>query len=62
MESFKTHQLESLYARIVPMFSDCNTDILAELDTMYIESRYPGEMGLMPHGKPNLSEIYGLLP
>lgn len=54
--SFRTHHLESLYAKISPIFSGCNETILAELDTVYIEARYPGDLGLMPHGKPNLEE------
>lgn len=39
--SFRTHHLESLYAKISLIFSGCNETILAELDTVYIESRYP---------------------
>jgi HEPN domain-containing protein len=27
-------------------------DKLAVIDSIYTESRYPGETGLMPHGKP----------
>ena len=54
--NIKTHQLESLYAKISFTFSGCNETILAELDTVYIEARYPGDLGLMPHGKPSLEE------
>lgn len=54
--NIKTHHLESLYAKISPIFSGCNETILAELDTVYIEARYPGDLGLMPHGKPSLEE------
>jgi HEPN domain-containing protein len=28
-------------------------DIIIALDSLYIESRYPGEFGLLPEGKPN---------
>ena len=52
----KTHQLESLYAKILPVISGFNETILAELDTVYIEARYPGDLGLMPHGKPSIEE------
>lgn len=24
---------------------------------IYIDSRYPGDLGLLPHGKPSISEI-----
>jgi HEPN domain-containing protein len=28
-------------------------EIIIALDSLYIESRYPGEFGLLPNGKPN---------
>ncbi|MBA4409609.1 MAG: hypothetical protein C0397_09315 [Odoribacter sp.] len=54
--NIKTHQLESLYSKILPLLSGFNETILAELDTVYIEARYPGDLGLMPHGKPSCDE------
>jgi len=54
--NLKTHHLESLYSKIVPVISGFNETILAELDTVYIEARYPGDLGLMPHGKPSMEE------
>ena len=33
-----------------------NELIISELDRLYIDARYPGDMGLMPHGKPTLEE------
>lgn len=30
--------------------------IISELDRLYIDARYPGELGLMPYGKPTLEE------
>ncbi|MFW6122577.1 MAG: hypothetical protein ACOC80_16980 [Petrotogales bacterium] len=27
-----------------------------KLDQLYIEARYPGNLGLLPHGKPNIKE------
>lgn len=54
--NLKTHHLESLYSKIVPVISGFNETILAELDTVYIEARYPGDLGLMPHGKPSIEE------
>lgn len=58
--NIKTHQLESLYAKIFHLISGFNETILEELDTVYIEARYPGDLGLMPQGKPSSdeSEIY----
>ena len=52
----KTHHLESLYLKILPILSGFNETILSELDTVYIEARYPGDLGLMPHGKPSIEE------
>ena len=31
-------------------------DLIQLLDTLYIESRYPGDMGLLPYGKPTLKD------
>jgi len=53
----KTHSLETLYNLVKKKFpGQLDTDILIMLDQLYIDSRYPGEMGLLPGGKPSLSE------
>ncbi|MBC8003862.1 MAG: HEPN domain-containing protein [Verrucomicrobia bacterium] len=52
----KTHQLENLYSKILPILPGLNETILEELDTVYIEARYPGDLGLMPLGKPSIQE------
>lgn len=31
-------------------------DIVTTLDSLYIESRYPGDLGLLPYGKPTLDD------
>ena len=31
-------------------------DLIQLLDTLYIESRYPADMGLLPYGKPTLKD------
>ena len=33
-----------------------NELILSELDRLYIDSRYPTDLGLMPHGKPSVDD------
>lgn len=53
----RTHQLENLYAKIQSILSGLDETILEELDTVYIEARYPGDLGLMPHGKPSVEEV-----
>ncbi len=35
---------------------DVDTAILTDLDDLYIESRYPGNLGLLPDGKPTLPD------
>lgn len=53
----KTHSLEMLYNIVrdrITIKSDY--DQLIILDQLYIDSRYPGEMGLLPNGKPTLKE------
>ena len=51
----KIHKLQTL-------IDVCNVDleiddvILQTLDGLYIESRYPGEIGLLPSGSPSMSE------
>jgi HEPN domain-containing protein len=53
----KTHSLEMLNSRIGDKISvDINIDLLILLDQLYIDARYPGEMGLLPNGKPTVSE------
>lgn len=49
----KEHSTLKLYGLVkheLPV--DFEIDMLTDLDDLYIESRYPGELGLLPHGKP----------
>jgi HEPN domain-containing protein len=32
-------------------------DMLDELDKLYIDSRYPGDLGLLPNGKPSMTKV-----
>jgi HEPN domain-containing protein len=53
----KTHSLEMLNSRVGDKISmDVNINLLILLDQLYIDARYPGEMGLLPNGKPTVSE------
>jgi HEPN domain-containing protein len=53
----KTHSLETLYNLVKPVFPvKIELDLLILLDQLYIDSRYPGEMGLLPDGKPSVAE------
>ena len=51
----KVHKLETLINKI-DIELNYNFEILATLDLLYIESRYPGDMGLLPNGKPTLTD------
>ena len=46
-----------LYARISPFLKDhFDEEMLLQVDSVYIESRYPGDFGLLPDGKPSISQ------
>jgi len=51
----KIHKLQSLVDMIDLDFQK-DDDLIQVLDTLYIESRYPGDMGLLPYGKPTLKD------
>lgn len=54
----KSHSLESLYNKVKEKTStDINIQQLMLLDQLYIEARYPGEMGLLPDGKPTIQDV-----
>ncbi|MFN3929755.1 MAG: hypothetical protein ACK4OK_09005 [Thermoflexus sp.] len=38
------------------MRAELDPDILTDLDDLYIEARYPGELGLLPYGRPTLED------
>jgi HEPN domain-containing protein len=53
----REHSTLKLYARareLIPL--EVDRDILTDLDDLYIESRYPGELGLLPNGKPTRAD------
>jgi len=50
----KIHSLSKLFELCLSFISiPIDDDIIIALDSLYIESRYPGEFGLLPEGKPN---------
>ena len=55
--AFKTHSLTRLYSLVSPSISlSIKQDMLDRLEAVYIQARYPGEMGLLPYGKPSQKE------
>lgn len=53
----RIHNLYKLFSRVEPYLNfDIDVNLLELLDKIYSASRYPGEMGLLPEGKPTLEE------
>ena len=53
----KEHSTLKLYGMIKELIKlDIDLDTLTDLDDLYIEARYPGELGLLPDGKPTLAD------
>jgi len=52
----KIHKLVKLNNILESKFEKLDKNILYKLDQLYIDSRYPGDMGLLPNGKPTLNE------
>ncbi len=56
MDIPKIHKLLKLYEIVSFTLNDLDEDIMSMLDGLYIESRYPGDMGLLPNGKPTIDD------
>ncbi len=52
----KIHSIEKLLNLAQGYLSIENYDLVDLLDSLYIESRYPGDMELLPYGKPTLED------
>lgn len=49
----RIHDLRRLWEFVADTFSgDVNVDLLRELTDVYTDCRYPGDLGLLPDGKP----------
>ena len=59
--SIKIHSLERLYGKIKHIAVVKDLETLRRLNTLYIESRYPGELGLLPEGKPTKEDASAFL-
>ncbi len=35
---------------------EIDTDVLTDFDALYVDVRYPGDLGLLPDGKPSLTD------
>ena len=59
----KQHDLLKLKYLINDILYIEDDDILDSLNTLYLESRYPGDLGLLPYGQPTIEdakEFYAL--
>ena len=53
----KIHNLERLLGMIRNhMNLDVDLNIIKKLDEVYISTRYPGDLGLLPSGKPTIQD------
>ena len=53
----KDHSTIRLYGLVVSDLGiELNSDMLTDLDDLYIDARYPGDLGLLPHGRPTLDD------
>jgi HEPN domain-containing protein len=56
----KTHSLNTLYGKIESTVKlQIDLDMIILLDQLYLDSRYPGELGLLPDGYPSLDQANG---
>jgi HEPN domain-containing protein len=53
----KSHDLLRLQQNANIQFSEEEIILLEMINEVYIDSRYPGDLGLLPHGKPTISDI-----
>jgi len=60
----KIHSVTTLFEKLPDDFKSNSTiehDELNLIDDIYIDSRYPGEIGLMPNGFPSKSDAINVL-
>ena len=52
----RIHNLERLFEIITDYLTiDADSALIQMLDKLYVESRYPGDLGLLPNGKPSVA-------
>ena len=55
--SIKSHDLIRLQFNANIQLSDQEVILLGTINEVYIDARYAGDLGLLPHGKPTMSEM-----
>jgi HEPN domain-containing protein len=54
----KIHDVVTLYGMLSEELPKLDIAILERLDDLYIDARYPGELGLLPNGKPSVDDAW----
>lgn len=55
--SIKSHDLLRLQLNANIQLAETETILLGIINEVYIDARYPGDLGLLPHGKPTIAEV-----
>jgi len=55
--SIKSHDLLRLQLNATIQIEESETNLLGIINEVYIDARYPGDLGLLPHGKPTIAEV-----
>lgn len=57
VQSQKIHNLVALYGMVENWLNEpLDIQMLTILDALYTEARYPGELGLLPNGRPTIDD------
>lgn len=54
--NIKTHDLIRLYNLVKKFFIISDIETLLLINELYTDSRYPGDLGILPEGKPSIHE------
>ena len=60
-KSIKSHDLLRLLLYTDIQLSESELILLGIINEVYSDARYPGDLGLLPHGKPTRPEIEGFI-
>jgi len=55
--TFKSHDLFRLQNAANIQLTDDELNLLEIINEVYIDARYPGDLGLLPYGKPSFEEV-----
>jgi len=55
--NLKSHDLIRLQIAADIQLTDDELNLMEIINEVYIDARYPGNLGLLPHGKPSVDEI-----